>query len=54
MSDEADTHHNAWISALSRPDKKHLGRWQVDWSWQCKIGEHIKDEEQQAEVYATI
>jgi len=54
MSDEADAHHNAWISALSRPDKKYLGRWQVDWSWQCKISAHIKDEEQEAEVYATI
>ena len=52
MSDDAEAYHNAWASDFSRPDKKLLCSWHVDRSWRRTIGEHIKDKEQQAEVYA--
>ena len=54
MSDDAEAYHNAWASTFSRPDKKLLCSWHVDRSWRRKIAEHIKDKEQQAEVYAAF
>ena len=54
MSDDAEAYHNAWVSSFSRPGRKLLCSWHVDRSWRRKIGEHIKDKEQQAEVYAAL
>ncbi len=54
MSDDAEAYHNAWVSSFSRPDKKLLCSSHVDRSWRRKIGEHIKDKEHQAEVYAAL
>ena len=52
LSDDAEGYHNSWISAFSRPAKKLLCSWHVDRSWRRNINEHIKDKQQQAEVYA--
>lgn len=54
MSDDAEAYHNAWVSSFPRPEKKLLCSWHVDRSWRRKINEHIKDKEQQAEVYAAL
>ena len=54
MSDDTEAYHNAWASNFSRPDKKFLCSWHVDWSWRRKIAEHVKSKEQQAEVYAAF
>ena len=54
MTDDAEGYHNSWISAFSRPAKKLLCSWHVDRSWRRKINEHIKDKEQQAEVYSAL
>ena len=54
MSDDTEAYHNAWASVFSRPDKKLLCSWNVDRSWRRKIGEHIKDKQQQAEVYTAF
>ena len=54
MSDDTEAYHNAWASVFSRPGKKLLCSWHVDRSWRRKIGEHIKDKQQQAEVYTAF
>ena len=54
MSDDADSYHNTWCSAFSRPDRKLLCSWHVNRSWRRKLNEYFKDKEQQADVYAPL
>eukprot|EP00794_Sanderia_malayensis_P011705 gene11705-12923_t len=54
MSDDCNNFYNSWISCFPKPAKKLLCAWHIDKNWRRGLREHIKTQDDIAEVYAAL
>ena len=54
MSDDAEQFYSAWSSVFGFTPQKLLCTWHVDRAWRKALKKHIKSQEVQALVYATL